>query len=144
MSERATGLQVECGPLGAYLALLNVRRIDYMSVDVEGSEPAVLESLALAPQLSVGVVTVEVRGDGQRGRIMRTMLHRGFHYVGQLYARANTANAVVDDCYANFSHLRRYFPRARGSLLGPHRPQAPRPSVRPVKRRRRRRPRGAV
>ena len=72
-----------------------------------------LDSLVLAPRLSVGVVVVEVRGDGQRERLLTRMLARGFLYVGQLYARTTAYNAVVDDCFVNVSHLRTYMPRSR-------------------------------
>ena len=107
-------LQVECGPLGASLSSLNVRRLDFVSVDVEGSELLVIESFK-SSGISLGVVLVEVRADGLRGGIMRTMFRMGMRYVGQLNARGNGANDVVDDCFVNVSHMRAHFPHSRGA-----------------------------
>jgi FkbM family methyltransferase len=80
-------ISVSCGPLGDYLSLLGVTRLDYFSLDVEGSEPDVIESLGTAEGLSIGVFQVEVRGDGRRGRVMRLLMERGFSYVGQIRGR---------------------------------------------------------
>ena len=104
--------RVACGPLGDYLHLLNVRRIDFFSLDVEGSELAVLRSLN-ATHLSVGVLLVEVRANGERSTIMSLLLERGFMYVGQIDARGSAQNAIVDDCFVNASHLARHFPCSR-------------------------------
>ena len=41
----ASPISVSCGPLGDYLSLLGVTRLDYFSLDVEGSELEVIESL---------------------------------------------------------------------------------------------------
>ena len=35
-TSRGTGLMVQCGPLGKYLTELGVRRLDFVSIDVEG------------------------------------------------------------------------------------------------------------
>ena len=80
-------IRVSCGPLGDYLSLLGVTRLDYFSLDVEGSELEVIESLRTAQGLSIGVIQVEVRGDGRRGRVMRALMGRGFSYVGQTRGR---------------------------------------------------------
>ena len=77
---------------------------------MEGSEPEVIESLLLAPQLSIGVMQVEVRGDGHRGRVMRALQARGLSYVGQLRAVPSPANEIIDDVFVNLTHMQRHFP----------------------------------
>ena len=75
---------------------------------------AVVESLAaVAGRLSLGVVLVEVRRDGQRGPILRALLRLGLAYVGQLRARGSEANGIVDDCFVNVTHLSIHFPHSR-------------------------------
>lgn len=100
---------VECGPLGPRVRALGVHRLDFVSIDVEGAETLVTESL-IVPGLSLGVVLVEVRNDGQRPQQISRLLGCGMRYVGQLEARGSMTNYVIDDVYVNMSHLRRYFP----------------------------------
>ena len=64
------------------------------------------------PGLSLGVVLVEVRNDGQRPGILQHLLGRGMRYVGQIYARGTMINKVVDDCFVNVTHMRTFFPRS--------------------------------
>ena len=103
-------IRVECGALGKRLLALNVRRLDFLSIDVEGAELTVAESLVAAPGISLGVVLVEVRNDGQRLQLLRLLLAKGMRYVGQIEARGTMINHVIDDVYVNLSHVRRYFP----------------------------------
>lgn len=105
---------IRCGPLGHYLHRLGVDRIDYMSLDVEGSELAAVKSL-IDPKysISVGVLMVEVRGDGQRKPISETLLAAGLHFVGQIYGRPSPANEVVSDVFLNLTHMRLHFPASR-------------------------------
>lgn len=104
--------QVECASLGGVLSRLGVRRLDLVSIDVEGSELDVVRSLAreaAAGRLAIGVVLVEVRSDGQRERILRALLALGMRYAGMLKARGNEQRDIVDDCYFNASHLSEHF-----------------------------------
>ena len=102
-------MAVECANLGGRLAQLGVQRIDFASIDVEGSELMVTKSLEV-PGLSLGVVLVEVRNDGQRPGLISHLLGRGMRYVGRIEARGTYINKVVDDVYVNVSHMRRFFP----------------------------------
>ena len=102
-------VSVQCGQLGDHLNRLDVRRLDFLSVDVEGSELTVLQSLDHS-RLTIGVVLVEVRGDGVRPRLMKHMLRQGMRYIGQFNGRSTAANAIIDDVYVNFTHLATYFP----------------------------------
>jgi len=105
-------VSVTCGPIGDYLTLLGVTRLDYFSLDVEGSEPEVIESLRTAQGLSIGVFQVEVRGDGRRGEVMRTLMRHGFSYVGQMRGKPSVANEIIDDVYVNMSHMARFYPQS--------------------------------
>ena len=108
---RRRHMLVECGNLGQRLERLGVHRLDFASIDVEGSELMVVKSLE-RPGLSLGVVLVEVRNDGQRPGILQHLLGRGMRYVGQIYARGTMINKVVDDCFVNVTHMRTFFPRS--------------------------------
>ena len=82
---------------------------------VEGAELAVIRSLAQARGVtSFGVVSVEVRGNGdgssKRRTIFDALLTLGFSYAGVLHAGSTLTNAVSDDVFVNVSHLRRYWP----------------------------------
>ena len=64
---------------------------------------------------ALGVVLVEVRADGLREGIMRTMIQMGMRYVGMIKARGNAVNDVISDCFVNATHMRAYFPNSRGA-----------------------------
>ena len=113
---RRNSVTVECGNLGARFRQLGIDRLDFASIDVEGSELMVVQSLHVAG-LSLGVLLVEVRNDGQRPQLLTHLLGRGMRYVGTIHARGTYINRVVDDCYVNISHMRRFFPRSY-ALMG--------------------------
>jgi FkbM family methyltransferase len=121
---------VPCGPLQDYLSLLHISRIDFFSLDVEGSEAAVLDSLNFS-RLSVGVLLIEMRRARRRSELLRhghmrtLLLNNSMRLVGQLVhqlpPRSNpglgAANVtrlaelgVVDEVWVNVSHLHRFFP----------------------------------
>lgn len=105
---------VPCAPLGPVLTELGVDAIDFLSVDVEGVETLVLRSLVTSAQsLTLGVVLVEVRGDGQRRGIMELLLGVGMRYVGCIFGRPSPTNEVISDCFVNVSHLASRFPASR-------------------------------
>lgn len=105
---------MQCGPLGDYLELLSVDRLDFVSIDVEGMEHVALQGLRLERgRLSIGVLLVEVRGDGGRPLVMATLLGVGFTYVGQVHGRPSWANEIIDDVFVNMTHLKLYFPQSR-------------------------------
>lgn len=106
----------ECSPVGERLVELGIHRLSLISIDVEGAELTVVQSLLDAsPRLSLGVVLVEVRADGQRRAIMAALLGAGMRYVGQLRARGSEKNDVIDDCFVNATHLRLHFPHSRAA-----------------------------
>ena len=106
---------VPCGPLHEVLWSVNLvrrsRRVDVLSLDVEGAEPAAVASLG--NDISYGVVMAEVTAGERRINTMQTMLGRGFHYAGQISARPSPANYVISDVWYNRSHFQRYWPRSR-------------------------------
>ena len=115
--ERAigTGLRVPCAPLWQLLhrvsAVRRTRRVDLLSLDVEGAEP--IAAATLGEGISYGVVMAEVQVGERRISTMQTMLARGFHYAGQISARPSPANYVISDVWYNRSHFQRFWPRSR-------------------------------
>ena len=59
-------LPVPCGPLGDWLALLRVTNIDFFSLDVEGAELLVLQTIDWSA-ISLGVLLVECTASGRYG-----------------------------------------------------------------------------
>ena len=114
---KSTPISVQCGPINDYFELLGVHRIDFFSLDVEGSELDVIRSLfdparTVLRHISVGVLMIEVRGDGQRANIHSTLLARGFRYAGQIFGRPSPANEIIDDVFLNLSHMKVFFPQS--------------------------------
>ncbi|EOD12483.1 hypothetical protein EMIHUDRAFT_247455 [Emiliania huxleyi CCMP1516] len=103
-THRAGSIQVPCVPLDEALARLAVRRLDFFSLDCEGCELSVINTLAraLGRTLSLGA-----RGDGHRAPIFRRLLRAGMSYAGMIAARGTTANHVMDDVFVNESFFRR-------------------------------------
>ena len=59
-----------CAPLGDWLGLLRVGHVDLFSLDVEGAELLVLETLDWS-RFSVGLMIVECAGSGSHGCLDR-------------------------------------------------------------------------
>ena len=130
-------IAVRCAPLGARLKALRVHRIDLMILDVEGAELSVLRTIDFdALPLLIGVLVVEVRGDGKRAAVARFLMNRGgLTYVGQAHGRPSTTNDVVDDIFVSLPFLQKHWPASRAFLslspeiaggLDAHRQPAPR------------------
>ena len=106
---------VPCAPLHEVLWTVNAvrrtRRVDLLSLDVEGAEPDAVATLG--NNISYGVVMAEVTAGERRVNTMQTMLERGFLYVGQISARPSPANYVISDVWYNRSHFQKYWPRSR-------------------------------
>ena len=119
-----------CGPLGDYLRILGVARVDFFSLDVEGAEEVALASLlsnATDHLISFGVLLVEARhaADHTMSKGLtrtRDVLRRlGLTFAGQV-AHAADANAThaplanqsapMDEVWVNESHIRHFFPRS--------------------------------
>lgn len=58
-SIHGNSVKVPCAPVGSVLELLGVHHVDFASIDVEGSELAVLRSLVHS-NISIGVALIEV------------------------------------------------------------------------------------
>ncbi len=110
---------VPCAPLWEVLwgvkMVRRTRRVDVLSLDVEGAEPVAVSTLG--DQISYGVVMAEVTAGERRIDTMQTMMERGFHYVGQISARPSPANYVISDVWYNRSHFKKYWPRSRVLFL---------------------------
>ena len=110
---------VQCAPLHDVLWTVSMvrrtRRVDVLSLDVEGAEPAAVATLG--NDISYGVVMAEVTAGERRINTMQTMMERGFLYVGQISARPSPANYVISDVWYNRSHFKQYWPRSRVLFL---------------------------
>jgi hypothetical protein len=78
-------ISVNCWPLRSMLSVLNIQRIDYWSLDIEGSEPDVLESTDF-DALDIRVLTIEVNSAKAEEQVKNIMakkknyrLHSKFH-----------------------------------------------------------------
>ena len=113
----AAGYQsVPCGPLGAWLRVLGVRRLDFFSLDVQGAELMVLRTIDWAA-LSVGVLVSECKGLGcadAQDRAVRRLLaaEAGLRWAGVLRARHDVWDAVYLDAAAWERWVRRRRPAA--------------------------------
>lgn len=70
-----------CYSLNTVLKAINVTRIDYFSLDVEGGEADVVESLDL-DKLSIEVFSIEVfKSTLNRKRILRALIPKGYKLI---------------------------------------------------------------
>ena len=110
---------VPCAPLHEVLwsvpMVRRTRRVDLLSLDVQGAEPVAVATLG--DTISYGVVMAEVTAGERRVNTMQTMMERGFLYVGQISARPSPANYVISDVWYNRSHFKKYWPRSRVLFL---------------------------
>ena len=92
---------MQCFPLYSVLKALNNPTIDYFSLDIEGAEFAVLNSLPWN-EVNITLVSVEINhaGDifpGTRNDIKRLLLENAFEFV---------TTATIDDFYRHKSFKR--------------------------------------
>ena len=99
--------QVPCGPLGDWFSALRVTTIDFFSLDVEGAEMVVLQTLNW-DVLTIGVLLVECSGAGHYGcrsssdvAIGSFLAARGLVQLGSYRARHD----IWDLVFVNASHL---------------------------------------
>ena len=95
---------VPCGPLGAWLGLLGVTRLDFFSLDAEGAELLVLQTIDWSA-LSVGVLITECGpGPGcassQDKKVGELLTARGLEWAASLRVRHDLWDAV----YVNRSY----------------------------------------
>ena len=64
--ETPKSISVHCGPMHAYLAALDITHIDFMSLDVEGSELAVLKTIDF-DKVTIKVLMVESKNEYNKG-----------------------------------------------------------------------------
>ena len=79
-----------CYTLNSMLEALGTDRVDYFSLDVEGAELYVLQSIDWA-RVVIDVLTIEI-GQSRRGDIHAFMLSKG-------YRRVEPAPLEIDDVY---------------------------------------------
>jgi FkbM family methyltransferase len=90
-------LAVPCGPLGDWLRLLRMEEIDYLSLDVEGAEALVLQTVDWTA-LRVGVLISECANAGctsYKDQLVRRLLEsQGLRLVALLRVRSDIYNAA--------------------------------------------------
>ena len=123
---------VQCAPLREYLGRLRVEFVDFLSLDIEGEELTAITSLfgdtpggsgaadgPPRPALSVGVLMVEVRPDGQRASLLTALLAHGFRYVGQIHGWPGYTTEILSDVFVNATHMHTRFPHSRAASMLP-------------------------
>ena len=116
-SLKGASARVRCEPLSELLreGLGQAPRVDFLSLDVEGSEPEAIASMGR--NASFGVVVVEVAAGRRRVAVVTGMLTLGFAYVGQISARPTTSNFIMNDVFLNTSHFKRFWPASPAAQL---------------------------
>ena len=99
----------ECGPLGAYLGILGVQRIDLGS----STSKAPSTRCCSCPRTSRSASSSS-RCAATAAPSSQALLSRGLHFVGTLYARGTVATVIADDVYCNFTHMERL--NSRGAM----------------------------
>ena len=77
-------VQVPCGPMGDVLKLAGVKRIDFFTIDVEGAEIYIVDTMDWE-NIPVHVVIIERhKQDENTERMDRILLQSGFKYYGKI------------------------------------------------------------
>lgn len=87
--EQAAKIEVACVPLRDILARYNIRHVDFFSLDVEGGELGVLESIDF-DCFSFNVAVVELDGTNKAKDDRVTSLLAGVGYVPYSHVHNNT------------------------------------------------------
>mmetsp|Transcript_15617 Transcript_15617/g.37270 ORF Transcript_15617/g.37270 Transcript_15617/m.37270 type:complete len:140 (+) Transcript_15617:2-421(+) len=101
-------IQVLCGPFGKYLRLVGVKRIDLLSIDVEGAELDVLETMDWTIPVHVIIIELVVNDDGGSVRAEKTwalLKDKGFRFRGAAPAMFSSHKvseiSAVDEVWIN-------------------------------------------
>jgi len=89
-------VEVQCFPLNSIAAALGIRHIDYMSLDVEGSELEILRTLDLS-QLSVDVISVEYAWKRDKLQQLRSLFNSAGKYTEVGYLPVGTDENTGQD-----------------------------------------------
>ncbi|XP_015606729.1 uncharacterized protein LOC107273247 [Cephus cinctus] len=95
VAHTGTHVKVQCFPLATYAAALDVTTIDYFSLDIEGNEMEVLETIPF-DRLDIKTLSVEyVHGKKDRDYMINFMKKRGYHVYNFVERDDNLANDVI-------------------------------------------------
>eukprot|EP00746_Dinoflagellata_sp_MGD_P154660 gnl/MRDRNA2_/MRDRNA2_84970_c0_seq1.p1 gnl/MRDRNA2_/MRDRNA2_84970_c0~~gnl/MRDRNA2_/MRDRNA2_84970_c0_seq1.p1 ORF type:complete len:328 (+),score=46.25 gnl/MRDRNA2_/MRDRNA2_84970_c0_seq1:81-1064(+) len=93
VSGAATG-KVVCEPLAALLKKIMRKTIDFWSLDVEGSEASVLETIDFR-EIEIGLLLIEMNKDENNNRGIRAVMdEHGFKDIGVTLHHTNFTNLV--------------------------------------------------
>lgn len=88
-------IKVQCLPLATYVAALNVRRVDYFSLDIEGLEPEILQTIPF-DLIDITALSVEFNHNKQSLDYLTDMMDaRGYEVVEVVTHPDNLANDVI-------------------------------------------------
>ena len=88
-------IQVQCFPLYSLLLALNQTKLDFFSLDVEGDEAKVLQTIPYR-KVDIKMMTVEfIHGEGGAKSINNLMIDKGYNPLIQISRRDGFANDVI-------------------------------------------------
>ncbi|KAF2367962.1 Methyltransferase FkbM [Trinorchestia longiramus] len=88
-------VNVQCFPLISYLEALNVTTVDYFSLDVEGAEYKVLQTIPW-DKVDIKTLSVEYLHDAEGKEAIRTLLlSNGYSVYTEVSAAYNLANDFI-------------------------------------------------
>jgi len=89
-------IYVQCFPLTSILDALNIHHIDYLSLDVEGSEIEILQTVNWK-KLTVDVFTIEYSRNLHRLRKLRTLFNKtGLYKETQILPLGRSEKSGID------------------------------------------------
>lgn len=88
-------IRVQCLPLTLYIAALGVNTVDYFSLDIEGGETDLLETIPFN-EVDIKVLSVEHKHNAKGRKYMIDMMDKRDYYVHSFVERTdNLANDII-------------------------------------------------
>ncbi|XP_046415949.1 uncharacterized protein LOC124177538 isoform X1 [Neodiprion fabricii] len=88
-------IKIQCLPLASYVAALDFKRVDYFSLDIEGQELEVLETIPF-DKIDIKTLSVEyIHGDNSLELMSSMMAKRGYDVIGLVTHENNLANDLI-------------------------------------------------
>ena len=76
-------IEVNCEPLSSILESNNINVVDYLSLDTEGSELSILETIDFNA-VKINIIDIEINYQSEADSILKLLLDNNFDCVGQL------------------------------------------------------------
>lgn len=105
--DATSSFQVQAEPLSALMTTLNRKTIDFWSLDIEGSESAVLRNTDF-DQIEVGVLLIEMnKNEANNQEISSVMRSHGFSDVGKTRYNDSDGKQWLDHIFVNPQYFKR-------------------------------------